>query len=38
MTFDEWFEEYQTIKNNDYDSGLANFAIKGLPLSDRFTP
>lgn len=36
MTFDEWFEEYQPIKNNDGDSGLIIFAIKGLSLSDRF--
>ena len=36
MTFDEWFEEYQPIKNNDGDSGLIIFAIKGLSLNDRF--
>ncbi len=36
MTFDEWFEEYRPIKDNDGDSGLIIFAIKGLSLSDRF--
>ena len=36
MTFDEWFQEYQPIKNDDGDSGLIIFAIKGLSLGDRF--
>ena len=35
MTFVEWFEEFQTIKDNDGDSGLIILAIKGLSLSDR---
>ena len=36
MTFDEWSEKYQPIKNNDGDSGLIIFAVKGLSRSDRF--
>ena len=36
MTFDEWFEDYQPIRNIDGDSGPIIYAKKRVSLSDRY--